>query len=87
MQPATTITAEYEASAVALGQRMVDEGIGLVYGGGTVGLMGVIAKTVGTHMHMQTRTHAYTHAHAHAHTHTHTRTPPQRSSQAWAPSA
>lgn len=37
---------EYEAAATALGQQLVEEKIGLVYGGGTVGLMGVIAKTV-----------------------------------------
>ena len=37
---------EYRAAAVALGQRMVEERIGLVYGGGTVGLMGAIATTV-----------------------------------------
>ena len=37
---------EYVAAAVALGQRMVNEGIELVYGGGTVGLMGAIALTV-----------------------------------------
>ena len=37
---------EYRAAAVALAQRMVEERIGLVYGGGTVGLMGAIATTV-----------------------------------------
>ena len=37
---------EYMAAAVALGQQMVSEGIELVYGGGTVGLMGAIAQTV-----------------------------------------
>lgn len=34
------------ATARALGQLLVDEGIELVYGGGTVGLMGLIADTV-----------------------------------------
>ena len=32
--------------AVALAQLLADEGIGLVYGGGSVGLMGLIADTV-----------------------------------------
>mmetsp|Transcript_39561 Transcript_39561/g.117689 ORF Transcript_39561/g.117689 Transcript_39561/m.117689 type:complete len:268 (-) Transcript_39561:163-966(-) len=37
---------EYAQAATALGRCMVDEKLGLVYGGGTIGLMGVIAKTV-----------------------------------------
>jgi uncharacterized protein (TIGR00730 family) len=36
----------YEEAAVALGRALVDEGIGLVYGGGGVGLMAVIATAV-----------------------------------------
>jgi uncharacterized protein (TIGR00730 family) len=36
----------YRAGAVALGQALLARGIGLVYGGGRVGLMGVIAETV-----------------------------------------
>lgn len=37
---------EYEAAAKALGTFMVRRGYGLVYGGGNVGLMGVIADQV-----------------------------------------
>ncbi|KAG2434666.1 hypothetical protein HXX76_007559 [Chlamydomonas incerta] len=37
---------EYMAAAKALGDYLVKEKIGLVYGGGTVGLMGEIARTV-----------------------------------------
>ncbi|GFR50464.1 hypothetical protein Agub_g12686 [Astrephomene gubernaculifera] len=37
---------KYMASARALGEQLVRENIGLVYGGGTVGLMGEIARTV-----------------------------------------
>lgn len=37
---------EYRAAAVALGDHLVAEGVELVYGGGAVGLMGVIADTV-----------------------------------------
>jgi hypothetical protein len=37
---------EYEIAARAMGQALVKRGIGLVYGGGYVGLMGVIADTV-----------------------------------------
>jgi uncharacterized protein (TIGR00730 family) len=33
-------------AAVALGQRMAREGLGLVYGGGNVGLMGIVADAV-----------------------------------------
>eukprot|EP00955_Chlamydomonas_euryale_P087125 364270-Chlamydomonas_euryale.AAC.10 len=40
---------EYAQAATALGRCMVDEKLGLVYGGGTIGLMGVIAKTVRMH--------------------------------------
>ena len=36
----------YAAAAAELGKHMVESGIGLVYGGGTVGLMGIIARTV-----------------------------------------
>ena len=36
----------YTEAAVQLGQLMVQQGIGLVYGGGGVGLMGVIARTI-----------------------------------------
>jgi hypothetical protein len=40
------IDPSYAAAAVALGQLLVRHKIGLVYGGGTVGLMGIIARTV-----------------------------------------
>jgi uncharacterized protein (TIGR00730 family) len=36
----------YADAAVALGSELVRRGIGLVYGGGSVGLMGIIADTV-----------------------------------------
>jgi len=36
----------YKAAAQALGQALVGRGLGLVYGGGNVGLMGTIADTV-----------------------------------------
>ena len=36
----------YRAATVAFGELLVERGIGLVYGGGAVGLMGVIADTV-----------------------------------------
>lgn len=36
----------YEAAAQALGQILASAGIGLVYGGGATGLMGVIARSV-----------------------------------------
>jgi len=36
----------YRQAAVALGQRLVERGHGLVYGGGSVGLMGIIADAV-----------------------------------------
>lgn len=36
----------YTEAAVCLGQLMVQQGIGLVYGGGGVGLMGTIARTI-----------------------------------------
>ena len=36
----------YTEAAVQLGQLLVQQGIGLVYGGGGVGLMGVIARTI-----------------------------------------
>ena len=37
---------EYSANAVLLGRELVERGYGLVYGGGNVGLMNVIANTV-----------------------------------------
>lgn len=37
---------EYEKCARALGQAMVEQGIDLVYGGGKLGLMGIIADVV-----------------------------------------
>jgi uncharacterized protein (TIGR00730 family) len=37
---------EYEAAAVELGRLLADQGLGLVYGGAQVGLMGTIADTV-----------------------------------------
>ena len=36
----------YAAQALALGARMADDGIALVYGGGNVGLMGIVADAV-----------------------------------------
>src|SRR5205085_10209383 len=42
----TGIGSEYAAAAVRLGREMVQRGIGLVFGGGAVGLMGVIADAV-----------------------------------------
>lgn len=39
-------TEEYKEGAIALGKELVKRGITLVYGGGSVGLMGVIATTV-----------------------------------------
>ena len=39
----------YVAAARALGQQMAQAGVGLVYGGGGLGLMGEIAKTVLAH--------------------------------------
>jgi len=36
----------YAEAATTLGKHMAANGIGLVYGGGTVGLMGIIARTV-----------------------------------------
>ena len=36
----------YRETAIAFGELMVKRGIGLVYGGGNVGLMGIIADTV-----------------------------------------
>ena len=37
---------DYSDAAVAMGLLLASRGIGLVYGGGNVGLMGVIAETV-----------------------------------------
>ncbi len=37
---------EYRAQAKKLGESLFESGIGLVYGGGGLGLMGVVAKTV-----------------------------------------
>lgn len=39
-------SAVYRESALALGKAMADAGIGLVYGGGSVGLMGAVADAV-----------------------------------------
>lgn len=39
------IRPEYEAVAIALGQELSRRDIGLVYGGGSVGLMGTLART------------------------------------------
>ncbi|MFN7783275.1 MAG: LOG family protein, partial [Lysobacterales bacterium] len=36
----------YAAAAVTLGKRIAAEGMGLVYGGGNVGLMGIVADAV-----------------------------------------
>ncbi len=36
----------YESAAYAFGQRLANQGIGLIYGGGTVGLMGAVARGV-----------------------------------------
>ena len=36
----------YRVAAIELGERMVERGLGLVYGGGDVGLMGVVADTM-----------------------------------------
>ncbi len=36
----------YASAAASLGRALVDSGKGLVYGGGAVGLMGIIARTV-----------------------------------------
>jgi uncharacterized protein (TIGR00730 family) len=40
---------EYAAAARALAGVMAERGIGLVYGGGHVGLMGIVADTIMTH--------------------------------------
>ncbi len=40
------VRAEYTSAAQALGQAMVKRNIGLVYGGGNVGLMGVVADAM-----------------------------------------
>jgi uncharacterized protein (TIGR00730 family) len=37
---------KYAEAAVALGQRIAAEGMGMVYGGGKVGLMGIVADAV-----------------------------------------
>lgn len=37
---------EYEAAAIAVGKEIINRGWGLVYGGGGIGLMGVVARTV-----------------------------------------
>ncbi len=41
---------KYLEAARALGQQLVKENVGLVYGGGSVGLMGAIASEVGRKM-------------------------------------
>jgi uncharacterized protein (TIGR00730 family) len=45
----TGARAEYAAAAAALAEEMAARGIGLVFGGGKVGLMGVLADTVLAH--------------------------------------
>lgn len=40
---------EYRAAAVALGRTLVEKGLGLVYGGANVGLMGAVADAVMEH--------------------------------------
>lgn len=42
----TGASEQYKEGAIALGKELVKRGITLVYGGGSVGLMGVIATTV-----------------------------------------
>jgi uncharacterized protein (TIGR00730 family) len=42
----TGVRPEYQQAAKALGQELVKRGLGLVYGGGRVGLMGIIADTI-----------------------------------------
>jgi uncharacterized protein (TIGR00730 family) len=37
---------EYKAGAIALGNKLVERGLTLVYGGGNVGLMGIVADAV-----------------------------------------
>lgn len=37
---------EYSKAAVTLGEKLVEQGIELVYGGGAIGLMGVIADSI-----------------------------------------
>lgn len=37
---------EYKAGAIALGNEMVGRGLTLVYGGGNIGLMGIVADAV-----------------------------------------
>lgn len=41
--------AAYEAAARELGRALAGRGVGLVYGGASVGLMGILAETVLTH--------------------------------------
>jgi predicted Rossmann-fold nucleotide-binding protein len=36
----------YQAAAVQLGQQLVERGMDLVYGGGSVGLMGLVSRAV-----------------------------------------
>ncbi|KAM0887035.1 hypothetical protein ACQ4PT_029323 [Festuca glaucescens] len=38
--------ASYQLAAVQLGQQLVERGVGLVYGGGSVGLMGLVSRAV-----------------------------------------
>ena len=40
---------EYAEAARALGQAMAERGLALVYGGGNVGLMGIVADSVMAH--------------------------------------
>ena len=37
---------EYAEAAAALGKALVDDGLGLVFGGGKIGMMGVVARAV-----------------------------------------
>src|SRR5690349_20217594 len=43
------IDPDYAAGAERLGQLMADSGVRLVYGGGDVGLMGIVARSVLSH--------------------------------------
>ena len=40
---------EYAEAADALGQALAERGLGLVYGGGKIGLMGILARAVLDH--------------------------------------
>lgn len=45
----TGFSEEYRTSAAALGRHLAERGIGMVYGGGKIGLMGIIADAVIDH--------------------------------------